>query len=156
MILPIGGYDFRDIRVNYRLGPQRKISGNLSFRTGSFYSGDRTEVGYMMGRAEITSQFTLEPRVSINWIDLPEGEFTTTLLSTRVNYTLSPRSFIAALIQYNSAGDSLSTNIRFRWEYIPGSDLYVVYSDGRDTLARGYPDIEHRSLVVKFTRLFRF
>ncbi len=73
-----------------------------------------------------------------------------------MNYTLSPRTLVATLIQYNSASDSLSTNIRFRWEYIPGSDLYVVYSDGRGTLARGFPEIENRSLVVKFTRLFRF
>jgi hypothetical protein len=38
----------------------------------------------------------------------------------------------------------------------PGSDLFVVYSDGRTTLSRGFPDVENRSFVVKITRLFRF
>jgi hypothetical protein len=50
----------------------------------------------------------------------------------------------------------MTANIRFRWEYQPGSDIFVVYSDGRDTLASGFPTLQDRSLVVKFTRLFRF
>jgi hypothetical protein len=45
-----------------------------------------------------------------------------------------PRMFVAALVQYASATSSLSTNLRFRWEYQPGSELFVVYTEGRDTL----------------------
>ncbi|HSF19370.1 MAG TPA: hypothetical protein VLK65_27850 [Vicinamibacteria bacterium] len=59
---------------------------------------------------------------------------------------------------------TLETNVRFRWEYRPGSDIFVVYTDGRDTmdpldaaLERGwYAPLLTRSLVVKLTRLFRF
>jgi hypothetical protein len=43
-----------------------------------------------------------------------------------------------------------------RWEYGPGSDLYVVYSDGRDTTAAGFPNLQNRSFAIKATRLFRF
>ncbi|MGH9336779.1 MAG: hypothetical protein ACRD21_23815 [Vicinamibacteria bacterium] len=38
----------------------------------------------------------------------------------------------------------------------PGSDLFVVYTDGRDTLTSGFPSLDTQSFVVKFTRLFRF
>jgi hypothetical protein len=107
------------------------------------------------GRVEVTPQLSLEPRLALNWIDLKEGAFTTNLISVRGNYTFSPRAFLGALIQYNSEAASFSSNIRFRWEYRPGSDIYVVYSDGRDTLGRGFPELETRSLVFKFTRLFR-
>jgi len=54
-----------------------------------------------------------------------------------------------------SRTDSVSTNARFRWEYRPGSELFVVYSDGRSTLSRGMPDVQNRSFVLKVTRLFR-
>jgi hypothetical protein len=84
------------------------------------------------------------------------GEADTNLVSSRLTYTLSPRMFVAALLQYQSRTDSLSTNARFRWEYLPGSELFVVYSDGRDTLRRGFPEIVNRSFVVKATRLFRW
>ena len=54
------------------------------------------------------------------------------------------------------AAASLSTNVRLRWEYQPGSALFVVYNDVRDTELRGSPMLENRAFVVKFTRLFRF
>jgi hypothetical protein len=49
-----------------------------------------------------------------------------------------------------------SSNFRFRWEYHPGSELFVVYTDERDTLKPGYPDLKNRAFVVKINRLFRF
>jgi hypothetical protein len=159
VIIPIGGYDFEDVRYSYMFGPQwsiagRSISGMVNFRHGTFYSGTRKEF-FSWGRVEVTQQLSIEPRFAVNWIDLEEGAFTTNLLSVRANYTFSPRSFVGALIQYNSEAASFSSNIRFRWEYRPGSDLFVVYSDGRNTLLGGFPQLENRSLVVKVTRLFR-
>ena len=64
--------------------------------------------------------------------------------------------FVSGLVQYQSRTDAVSTNARFRWEYRPGSELFVVYSDGRTTLSRGIPDVQNRSVVVKVTRLFQF
>jgi hypothetical protein len=108
-------------------------------------------------RVEITPQFSLEPDVTINWIDLPGGAFTTNLVRLRATYTISPRSFVGALVQYNSEANAFTTNLRFRWEYRPGSDIFFVYSDGRDTLATsGVSSLENRSVIVKVTRLFRF
>ncbi len=92
----------------------------------------------------------------VNWINLPQGDFTTELIATRTTYTLTPRMFVAALLQYNSGADSFGTNVRFRWEYLPGSELFVVYTDERDTLSPRYPALENRAFVVKLTRLFRF
>ena len=77
-------------------------------------------------------------------------------MSTRATYTLSPRMFASALVQYQSRTGAIATNARFRWEYLPGSELFVVYSDGRTTLTDGFPELENRSFVVKMTRLFRW
>jgi len=59
-------------------------------------------------------------------------------------------------VQYQARTSSVTTNARFRWEYLPGSELFVVYSDGRTTLNTGFPETQNRSLVVKATRLFRW
>ena len=155
VILPVGGYKFGHIRTEYDFGAQRRVSGRLFYTRGTFYGGTRSDVGYQ-GRAVFTPQFAIEPRVSVSDVDLPQGSFTTTLLGTRASFTVSPRMFLAALIQFNSSNKAVDTNIRFRWEYEPGSDLFIVYSDGRDTGLEGFPRLENRSFVVKFTRLFRF
>ena len=72
-----------------------------------------------------------------------------------MSYTFTPRSFVSSLIQFNSSSDSFSGSVRFRWEYEPGSDLFVVYSEGRDDLS-GDPFLATRSFAVKLTKLFRF
>ena len=85
----------------------------------------------------VLKQFSSSRRVTINRVELPAGDFTTTLLRTRADYAFSPRMFASALLQYSSADRTFGSNLRFRWEYRPGSELFVVYTDERDTtLAR--------------------
>ena len=150
-----GAHDFDYASLSYRAGPQRPISGTFAYQQGGFFSGTRRELAWR-GRLEVVPHLIVEPIISLNWIALPDGDYDTRLVASRINYNLSPRSFLAAFLQYNSAANSLSTNIRFRWEYQPGSDIYLVYNSVRDTLMPGYPELDTQAFIVKFTRLFRF
>ncbi len=154
--IPVGAYAFQDFFASYSMGAQRRFSGTFSIQRGGFFSGNITAYGYRRGRIEITPRFSFEPGISLNRIELPEGTFTATLMQSRVTYTLTPRMFFGGLLQYNNSTNSLSTNLRLRWEYQPGSELFVVYNDQRDTTLRGTPLLENRAFIVKFTRLFRF
>ena len=154
--IPVGGYSFQDLFLSYQMGGQPRVSGTAFVQRGGFFSGDITAFGYRQGQIEITPQLSVEPSVSINKVDLPEGGFTATLATGRVTYSFTPRMFFSGLVQYNSTADQLGTNLRFRWEYQPGSELFVVYNDQRDTALRGRPMLENRAFVVKITRLFRF
>ena len=155
--IPVGAYDFQDALASYTMGTQRRLSGTVSIQRGGFFNGHITSFGYRQGRIEITPQLSFEPGISVNRIDLPEGLFTTNLVTSRVTYTLTPRVFFGGLLQYNSSNNTLGTNLRLRWEYQPGSELFVVYNDQRDTATlRGTPMLQNRAFVVKFTRLFRF
>ena len=131
--IPVGGYGFQDVQASFSFGQQRRLSGRVSVQHGSFFSGDKTTVGVNQGRLELTPQFSLEPSYSYNRVDLPEGQFTTHLVRTRTTYTMTPLMFVSALVQYNSSSNSLSTNVRLRWEYTPGSELFIVYNEDRDT-----------------------
>ena len=154
VVIPAGGYNFTQVRGSYTFGPQRKVSGTATARTGGFYDGTLRELSWR-GRIEFSPQLYAEPTVSWNHIDVPSGRANTNLVSSRLTYTLSPRMFLSALVQYQSRTESVSTNARFRWEYRPGSELFLVYSDGRTTLTRGIPDLQNRSFVAKVTRLFQ-
>jgi len=154
--LPVGGYDWQRVRVAFNMSQQRRIRANFAVDHGTFYNGHRTSLSASQGRLAFTPRFAVEPTYSVNWIDLVEGSFTTHLAGSRVVYTLSPRMFATALVQYNSGNNAMTANARFRWEYRPGSELFVVYNDERDTRARGFPELATRSVVVKINRLFRF
>ncbi len=155
VMLPVGGYDFEDVRVVYRLGPQRPVTGDVLFRTGTFFGGDRKELAFA-GRVDISPRFSVEPGFGFNWVDLPQGKFRTDLVSSRFNWTLSPRMAVITFLQYNSSGNSLSSSVRLRWEYEPGSDFFAVYTDGRATDVDGFPLLQSRTFALKFTKLFRF
>ena len=64
--------------------------------------------------------------------------------------------FARALIQYNSATASVSTNARLRWEYQAGSELFVVYNEDRNTSSLGVRGLSTRSIIVKVNRLFHY
>src|SRR5437016_10825219 len=74
----------------------------------------------------------------------------------RTDYAFSPRMFATALLQYSSSDSSFSSNLRFRWEYRPGSEFFAVYTEERDTLLAGIDALRNRSFVLKINRLLRF
>jgi hypothetical protein len=154
--LPVGGYTFDTIRLQYNMGQQRPQSANLSAEYGTFYNGRKLTFNVQRGRLNLTPQFSLEPVYSYNDVSLDEGAFTQHLAGARITVTMTPMMFASALLQYNSSLNTVSTNARFRWEYQPGSELFVVYNEERNTLARSFPALSNRAFVVKINRLFRF
>ena len=159
--IPLGRYSFRDVQVSYNFGPQRRMSGDVSVRKGSFYSGDITSVGFSRGRIEVLPQLSVEPSIEFNWISLPdqqefEGEFNQHVTRARVNYSLSPRTFVSGLVQYNAGSDTFSNNFRLRWEWAPGSELFIVYTEDRNTdVFDRWSELSNRALVIKVNRLLQ-
>ena len=156
IVLPVRGYDFSAVRAGFSFGSQRMAAANVLVEHGSFFDGTKTAVTVRRGRVNFPPRFAVEPSYAVNWVDVAEGAFTTHLVGSRLIYTVTPKMFTSALLQYNSANITVDTNIRFRWEYQPGSELFVVYNEQRDTLGRRFPDLENRAFVVKVNRLFQF
>jgi hypothetical protein len=152
-----GGYGFTTARMAYALGQQRPVSGNVLVERGSFYGGDRTAITINRSRLNVSPRLSVEPTVTLNWLTLPVGRFTNALTGGRVTFTVTPRMFASALIQYNSSTHVASTNARLRWEYRPGSELFVVLNEERNTeLAGGSGPLQNRSFVVKVNRFVRY
>ncbi|MBM3771891.1 MAG: carbohydrate binding family 9 domain-containing protein [Acidimicrobiia bacterium] len=154
--LPSQGYSFDSVRAGYTFGQRRRVSGTFIIDHGTFYGGRKTSYSLTRGRIFLTAQLAFEPRVSVDRVDLPEGRFTNTLLGSRVTYTITPLMFVSALLQYNSSLRNVSFNARLRWEYRPGSELFVVWNEQRDTIGDRMGMLANRALIVKINRLVRF
>jgi hypothetical protein len=153
VVVPIGEYVNDTARLSYQLGQQRRVSGTISAARGAFYRGSRTEAGYS-GRFVVNPHLAAEPNISLNWISIQNTAFTAHLAGVRLIVAPSPRMLISALAQFNDSASSLTSSVRLRWEYQSGSELFVVFSDGRRTDTR--EPLTGRSMVVKVTRLVRF
>jgi len=151
----IGRYDFRSQRASYTAGPQRAISGGVSYQWGDFYDGSIKALSVNQGRVVLTNHLSMEPGVSLNFLSMPAGDATQAVFRVRADYAFTPRMFASTLVQYNESDNTLSSNLRFRWEYAPGSELFLVWTDFRDT-GPGGTGLRNRGLVVKATRLLRY
>ena len=156
VVLPVGSYDFANVRVGYNFGQQRFLAANVLAERGTFYDGHRTAFTVTQGRLKITDQLSLQPTYSLNRVSLVEGSFDTQLVGMRVTHTMTPYMFVSALLQYNSTNDLVSANVRLRWEYRPGSELFVVLNEQRDSVSPRFPTLTNRALIVKLTRLWQF
>lgn len=158
--LSAGDYTFR--RISASFNPDRARSVGLKFNAalGDFWSGSRTELGG--GVVWIANKhLTVDGSVSWNDISLPvpDGDFTTTLISTRLEAALSRKLFAYALVQWDDVSNTLQSNIRVDWIHTPGSDLFVVLDTGYLTgpLARPRdPRWLRRTGIVKLTYLKSF
>jgi hypothetical protein len=157
--IPVGDYDFYKVSGGYGFGSQRRVSGSVSAGWGRYYDGDQTTVTVSGGRVQVSPQFSIEPTLALNWFSFPATDYRTRVARARINYTFTPRMFVSGLVQYNSTANSLTSNIRLRWEYIPGSELFVVYTDENtaDLPHRSTaPRLLNRGFVVKVNRLLRY
>ena len=70
---------------------------------------------------------------------------------------MTPRAYVSGLVQYNTGNKTVSGNFRLRWEWAPGSELFVVYTEDRNTAVPGerWSELSTRALAIKVTRLFR-
>ena len=164
--IPAGGYTFGDVGAAYTFGAQRRVSGVVRVRAGEYYDGTIQTLtiggsGLTPSRVSFNQHLSVEPTFSISRVERPSGSFTTRLARTRVDYGFTPLMFMSALVQYSSADRAVGTNVRYRWEYAPGSELFLVYTDEhgtrdpleRPTLVRG---LRNRAFVVKVNRLLRY
>jgi len=154
--VPVGGYDYHSGKLSFRVGQQRRLNGTASLELGTLYGGTKRIVGFSGGRYKVNMRLSLEPTFSLNHVELPQGTFDSNLVGSRVTFTPTQWMFVSALIQYNSLSNSVASNVRFRWEYTPGSEMFVVYNDQRNTRVSGFPDMMNRAVIVKVNRFLRF
>ena len=118
----------------------------LSFDTGRFWNGRRSTLS-AGGNYRINKHVGIGGSYETNRVSLPLRDFTTALVSSRIQFALRADTVLLALLQYNRDTGLLSSNLRFHWIPKPGTDFFVVYNevDERRELTRG----RSRSLVVK-------
>jgi hypothetical protein len=99
------------------------------------------------------AHFAFDLGADHNVIDLEGDPFTVDVLSGRIDYAFSTKLLAGAWIQYNDATEEMITNFRLNFIHSPLSDLFVVFSERRDTNGRGVLD---RRITTKLTKLFAF
>ena len=161
--IPAGAYNFSDLQLYYAMGAGSKLRTTTDFRAGTYFDGTRVQV--------ITSPtWNVSPHLELG----TDYQFTRLRFAKRnekadiqvarlrIRGALDARKSGNAFIQYNSTTDRLDFNVRLRYAFAEGTDLWLVYNEGLDTDlavdATGVrsPRSLSRALILKYTHTFGF
>ncbi len=133
-VIPVGAYEFQEGSLSYSASPGRAVSGSVAVSAGDFFSGSKTTLsGSVLWRPSY--HFALDVSASHNDISLPDGAFSADVVGARAEYGFSTKLFASAFVQYNAAADQWVTNVRLNYLHSPLSDLFLVYTERRDSAA---------------------
>ncbi len=125
IILPPGEHSYNSHNFFFMSSQSRALSVRTRFGTGSFFSGTRREYsGEITWRKNrhLTTSFEIEQ----NRIRLKEGNFNTTLIGYRLDYSFTPLITLANFLQYDTDSRNIGLQSRFRWILTPGREFFVV------------------------------
>jgi hypothetical protein len=155
IFVPAGTYDNTEAQLVFMTNQGAAVSYNLQSFIGGFFSGNRVTLNNTV-RLRPSDTFITELIYQRNDVTLPQGDFVTNLIRTRISYSFNPRVFVQSLVQYNDRADLWSVNLRFGWLQAANTGLFIVYNDSRGLydLFPNRPQRTDRSLTIKFSRMF--
>ena len=157
VVLPPGEYRFTRWHLFLSTAQKRRWQVNAQWLPGTFWSGHADEF-FTTLTYKIPPRFTISFTANQTFARLPQGNFVSRILNSRMNYAASPFLTFSNLIQFDNRSRNLGWQSRVRWILQPGNDLFFVFTQGwvQDALG-GYNFTAQTSKVsTKFQYTFRF
>lgn len=149
-----GEYRFSKAGIRFSTNYNRKLTGGGEISSGDFYDGsiDSQELWFQW---RPNKHIKTDTFWSHNDIELPGGDFSTTILSQKVDVAFTSDLTTGVNFQYNDSGDLAALNMRFHWRYRPGSGFFVVYNQNWEATSLSDLEGEDRKLILKFNFLYQ-
>jgi hypothetical protein len=127
IVIPKSRYNFQGSRFVAETADYRKLSARLSMRWGTFFTGNllRTE-------ARLTWRPSAALLLVADWeqndVDLDEGDFTTRVVTARMNISFNTHVFWDTFAQYDNESDEIAVNSQLRWLIEDGKELFLIFN----------------------------
>ena len=156
--MPSGRYQFANASASYRVPATSLMNAGVRVDGGRFYDGWQarlvfTPTWYVSPHLELSGSYEYN-RVRFSDRD---QEFDAHLMRLRIGTALNTHLSTNAFLQYNSDRDVVSANIRFRYNFREGNDLWIVFNEGLNTELDAVPSrpslqrIDNRTILLKYT-----
>jgi hypothetical protein len=147
--IPAGIYEFNELVLNYSTDRSRRLSASIQRNHGDFWNGTRRRIRSGV-RLRLNARLAAELDYEREAITLASGAFVADVGALRLDWSLSTRMFLDALVQYDGAREGWFSNIRFNFIHRPLSDIFIVWNEGRGA------GTGNRALILKYTRALQF
>jgi hypothetical protein len=157
VVLPPGEYRFTPWSIFFSSAAKRRLQGSIKVSFGNFWSGTAKTIETGLSY-KVPPHFSISLNTNQTFARLPEGNFVARIISSRVNYALSPFLSFSNLIQFDNRSGNLGLQSRVRWTVQPGNDLFFIFGQGWVQDLEGGYDFRRQDtrLATKFQYTFRF
>ncbi|QLG44921.1 DUF5916 domain-containing protein [Costertonia aggregata] len=151
-----GDYNYTRYLLRYNTDQSKKFSGSVSYDFGNFYDGTRnTFTGGLryapLPHIALTADYEHN---NINRVGILRENLNTDLYTASLRLALNPRVQLSTFYQYNSFDEQGRWNVRFSWEYMPLSFIYLVFNDTQTNIFD--PLQQSTQFISKITFLKQF
>ena len=156
IVIPVGDYAFDEHGLEVNFAGYRKVSGRIAFTDGEFYDGTRSRV-FGSVAWQPSPRFRTNIGFNMNDIEIPQGNFTTRIISTGFDIVFSSTLSWVNLIQYDNVSETIGANMRLHWIPEAGREIFFVINHNLEDLDRD--DTFHSAtadVVAKLNYTFRF
>ena len=149
-------YFYTRYLIQYNTDQSKKWSGDIGVDLGDFYNGTRTTVNAAARFAPLPhTTLTLNYEYNdIKGVGILEEDLETNLYTANLRLALNPRVQLSTFYQYNSFNEQGRWNVRFSWEYMPLSFIYLVFNDTQTDIFD--PVQQSSQFISKITFLKQF
>lgn len=148
-----GDYPYRSFSIFANTSPSRAISADLNSDLEQSFGGSVNRVNTSL-TANLGIHLQLKTSYTYSWARLPNGAFDAHLVGLRVGYAFTTRLSFNSLMQYNTLARDVSVNARLNYIFRPGSDIFLVFNEGRGSIESPW-DLRERGVRLKLTYLAR-
>lgn len=160
VMVPAGNYHFINSKMTLNTPMNRPLKTLLGLDGGAYYDGFRLSPS-IQPAWNLGASVELGGIYRYDLVRFPDRNQTLRnhIAGLRALYMLSTKISFSAFVQYNSAIGKVISNFRFRYNPREGTDLYLVFNEGRNTLLEReiptLPIYDERSIMLKFTYTFQ-
>jgi len=156
VIIPEGTYSYGAPELRLQTGDQRPVKFEFSYLDGDFFDGTIRSVGTKIDWTPF-KHFSAQVEYRVDDVDLPQGSFTTELVSTRLDVIFSNTWSWVNLIQYDNVTETIGLNSRLHWVPEAGRNIYLVLNHNwAERLADNNFHSTTSELTLKADYTFRF
>jgi len=160
VLVPAGGYHWVRYRLEAGFATKRRVSGQVTWWFGRFYSGNLHEL-ILTVSIKPSATFIMDLNATRNSGRLPQGDISQTLVGARFRVNLSPDLQFNSYLQYDNDTRRVGSNSRLRWTFAPQGEAFVVYHHNINELqdpSGRHQDWQFASnqLLVKVQYAFRY
>lgn len=159
VFVPPGEYSFAGLKGYFQTPFGNLFYATVNVDAGSFYDGWKASVGILPVWG-ISPNFNLSGYYQFNRVDFSKRHqaLTAQIARIRLTATLSTKFSASAFVQYDSALDEVTANLRFRYNPREGNDLYLVIDEGLNTNRAFYlplrPPYSGWAILIKYSYTF--